>query len=89
MGASLMEPDLIGTAADILLKAKQSGCRIMLPEDGLAATAFSAHVPYREIPNKDILATEMMLNIGSKAIDSYQQALKEVRTVLWNGPMGA
>ena len=89
MGASLMEPDLIGTAADIILKAKQSGCRIMLPEDGLAATAFSADVPYREIPNKDILATEMMLDIGPKAIDSYQQALKEVRTVLWNGPMGA
>lgn len=89
MGASLMERDLIGTAADILLKAKQSGCRIMLPEDGLAATAFSADVAYREIPNKDILATEMMLDIGPKAIDSYQQALKEVRTVLWNGPMGA
>ncbi|GIR77776.1 MAG: hypothetical protein CM15mP80_04010 [Alphaproteobacteria bacterium] len=45
MGASLMERDLIGTAADILLKAKQSRCRIMLPEDGLAATAFSADVP--------------------------------------------
>ena len=89
MGASLMERDLIGTAADILLKAKQSGCRIMLPEDGLAATVFSADVPYREIPNKEILATEMMLDIGPKAIDSYQQALKEVRTVLWNGPMGA
>ena len=89
MGASLMERDLIGTAADILLKAKQSGCRIMLPEDGLAATAFSTDVPYREIPNRDILATEMMLDIGPKAIDSYQQALKEVRTVLWNGPMGA
>ena len=89
MGASLMERDLIGTAADILFKARQSGCRIMLPEDGLAATAFSADVPYREIPNQDILATEMMLDIGPKAIDSYQQALKEVRTVLWNGPMGA
>ena len=89
MGASLVEPDLTGKAADILLKAKQSGCRIMLPEDGLAATAFSADVPYREILNKDILATEMMLDIGPKAIDSYQQALKEVRTVLWNGPMGA
>ena len=89
MGASLVERDLIGIAADILLKAKQSRCRIMLPEDGLAATAFSADVPSREILNKDILATEMMLDIGPKAIDSYQQALKEVRTVLWNGPMGA
>ena len=89
MGASLMERDLIGTAADIVLKARQSGCRVLLPEDGLAATAFNADVPYREIPNKDILATVMILDIGPKAIDSYQQALKEVRTVLWNGPMGA
>tara|TARA_B100000963_G_scaffold127344_1_gene111168 strand:+ start:3302 stop:4477 length:1176 start_codon:yes stop_codon:yes gene_type:complete len=89
MGASLMEPDLIETAADILLKAEQSGCRVMLPEDGLAATTLSAYVPHRKILNKDILATEMMLDIGPKAINSYQQALKEVRTLLWNGPMGA
>ena len=89
MGASLMEPDLIETAADILVKAEQSGCRVMLPEDGSAATTLSADVPYRKILNKDILATEMMLDIGPKAIDSYQQALKKVRTVLWNGPMGA
>ena len=60
----------------------------MLPEDGLAATAFSADVPYREIANKDILATEMMLDIGSKAIDSYQRALKEARTVLWEWAYG-
>ena len=89
MGASLMEPDLIETAADILVKAEQSGCRVMLPEDGLAATTLSAEVPHREILNKDILATEMMLDIGPKAIVSYQRALKAVRTVLWNGPMGA
>ena len=89
MGASLMEPELIETAADILLKAAQSGCQIMLPEDGLAATALNANVPHREILNKDISATEMMLDIGPKAIETYQQALKEVRTVLWNGPMGA
>ena len=88
MGASLMEPDLIETAADILVKAEQSGCRVMLPEDGLAATTLSANVPHRKILNKDILATEMILDIGPKAIDSYNQALKEVRTVLWNGPMG-
>ncbi len=61
----------------------------MLPEDGSAATMLSADVPHRKILNKDILATEMILDIGPKAIDSYQQALKEVRTVLWNGPMGA
>ena len=61
----------------------------MLPEDGLAATTLSANVPHRKILNKDILATEMILDIGPKAIDSYNQALKEVRTVLWNGPMGA
>ena len=89
MGASLMEPDLIETAADILLKAEQLGCRLMLPEDGLAATALSLDVPHRKILNSDISASEMMLDIGPKAIDSYKQALEEVRTVLWNGPMGA
>ena len=89
MGASLMEPDLMDTAAKILVRAEQSGCQIFLPEDGVAATALSTEVTCREILNKEIFATEMMLDIGPKAIDSYQRALKEVRTVLWNGPMGA
>ena len=89
MGSSLMEPDLIDTAADIIKQAKQSGCQLLLPDDGLAATEFKAHAPFRQIRNEDIQATEMMLDIGPQAISRYRQALDGVRTVLWNGPMGA
>lgn len=89
MGASLMETDLVETAADILEKAEMSGCQMILPEDGLAAVEFKTGAPHREIPNKDILATEMMLDIGPQAIERYKQALDGAHTVLWNGPMGA
>ena len=89
MGASLMEVDLVDTAAEIIAVADKKGCQLFLPEDGLAATEFKAGATYRQIPNNDILATEMMLDIGLKAISQYQQALAGVRTVLWNGPMGA
>lgn len=89
MGASLREADLVTTAAEIMATAERKGCQLILPEDGLAATEFKARAPHRQIPNGDILATEMMLDIGPIAIGRYQQALAEVRTVLWNGPMGA
>ena len=89
MGASLMEVDLVDTAAEIIAAADKKGCQLFLPEDGLAAAEFKAGATYRQIPNNDILATEMMLDIGPKAISQYQQALAGVRTVLWNGPMGA
>ena len=89
MGASLMEADLVDTAAEIIAAADKKGCQLFLPEDGLAATEFKAGAAHRQIPNSAILATEMMLDIGPNAISHYQQALAGVRTVLWNGPMGA
>ena len=89
MGASLMEADLVETAAEIIAAAEAKGCQLILPEDGLAAHEFKAGAPHRQIPNSEILATEMMLDIGPAAISHYQQALAGVRTVLWNGPMGA
>lgn len=89
MAASLMEPDLVDTAADILRQAEQSGCRLLLPDDGLAAEEFKAGASFRSINNEEIKETEMMLDIGPQAISQYQQALAGVRTVLWNGPMGA
>lgn len=89
MGASLMEADLVDTASEIIAAADKKGCQLFLPEDGLAATEFKAGAAHRQIPNEAILATEMMLDIGPAAISQYQQALAGVRTVLWNGPMGA
>ena len=89
MGASLMEPDLIDTAADIIAAADKRGCKLMLPEDGLAAVEFKAGAAHRHIPNHAILNAEMMLDIGPTAISHYQKALAGARTVLWNGPMGA
>lgn len=89
MGASLMEADLVDTAAEIIAAADKKGCKLILPEDGLAAAEFKAGAPHRQIRYSDILATEMMLDIGPAAIKHYQQALVGVRTVLWNGPMGA
>lgn len=89
MGASLMEADLVDTASEIIAAADKKGCQLFLPEDGLAAAEFKAGAAHRQIPNEAILATEMMLDIGPAAISQYQQALAGVRTVLWNGPMGA
>ena len=89
MAASLMEPDLIDTAADILRQAERSECRLLLPDDGLAAQEFKAGASFRSIPNEDIQKNEMMLDIGPQAIRQYSEALTGVRTVLWNGPMGA
>ena len=89
MGASLMEADLVDTASEIIAAADKKGCQLFLPEDGLATAEFKAGAAHRQIPNEAILATEMMLDIGPAAISQYQQALAGVRTVLWNGPMGA
>ena len=89
VGASLHEADLKDTAANILKKAEQSGCTIVLPEDFVVTKKFAAHAPCRVVSADDIQPDEMALDIGPLSVIRMGQALAECKTVLWNGPMGA
>ena len=89
MRASLMEPDLFGTAREILAKAEERGCHILLPEDGLAATSFGANVAHRAVANDGLAAAEMVLDIGPASIAAAAAQIRQAATLLWNGPLGA
>ena len=89
MAASLVEPDMISTAAEIMREAAAAQCRIILPTDGLAATEFKAGAANRVVENGKLDAGEMVLDIGPASVDAAMAALRECQTVVWNGPMGA
>lgn len=89
VGGSLVEDDLLDTARDFITKAEKQGVALYLPVDFVTAEAFSAdaavkNVTYREIP-KDWLA----LDIGPATVTYFTEALANVKTIVWNGPMGA
>ena len=87
VGKSLLEVDQMETVKEVLNRAKERGVRVLLPTDILVATEF------KDLPAKRTLATaigadEMGLDIGPDSAESYAAALRECKTVFWNGPMG-
>ena len=89
IGKSLAEPDLVGTAREILAQAKSKGCEIVLPIDAVVAKKFEAHAPARTVSTEAVEPDEMILDIGPKSVEAIVARIARVRTLVWNGPMGA
>lgn len=91
IGSSLVESDMIDTANAIRKEAAAIGCRFILPQDGVVATAFATHAPNRLVRFADgnIAENEMILDAGHDAVATISAAIDECQTLIWNGPMGA
>ena len=89
VGKSLCEHELAGTAREILAKAVEENCEIVLPVDAVAAHKFAAHAPSRAVGVDDVAADEMILDVGPRTIEQVVSVLGRVRTLVWNGPFGA
>lgn len=92
LGASLCETDYLDTARDIMAQAAKSGCRVLLPVDGLVAREFKAgaeHIVSLLGPDTVLEPDQMVLDAGPAMIAQMRVALEGLKTVIWNGPMGA
>ncbi|HEV2570739.1 phosphoglycerate kinase [Methylocella sp. CPCC 101449] len=89
VGKSLLERNMIETASQILAKAREANCTIVLPQDVVLAHEFKAHAPSRVATVDDVHDDEMILDIGPASIDAIDKLLSDVKTLVWNGPFGA
>jgi phosphoglycerate kinase len=89
VGKSLAEHDLTGTACEILAKAKDNNCEIVLPVDVVVAQKFEARALSRVAAIDDVGAPDMILDIGPRSIEHVVSVLGRVKTLVWNGPFGA
>ena len=89
VGKSLCEHDLIDTAKNILSEAIKNNCEIILPNDVVVAEKLEDNVASRSISLEQLEANEMIFDIGPNAIDNLKSKLNSVKTLLWNGPLGA
>jgi phosphoglycerate kinase len=89
VGKSLCEHDLKDTVLEILDNAEQTGCIVHLPYDVVVAKEFRANPPTRTVNVHEVVADEMILDIGPAAVEALGDALKTCKTLVWNGPMGA
>ena len=89
VGKSLCEHDLAATAEAILDAADAAGCTVHLPYDVVVAKEFRSNPPTRTINVHEVAADEMILDVGPAAVEALGDVLKNCRTLVWNGPMGA
>jgi phosphoglycerate kinase len=90
VGKSLCEHDLTGEAEAILARADAANCTIHLPYDVVVATEFAANPPSVRTCNvHEVGADEMILDVGPTAVEALGDVLKNCRTLVWNGPLGA
>jgi phosphoglycerate kinase len=89
VGNSLYEPDFVETVKEVAAKAKASGCEIVLPVDEVIAKELAPGVETRVCDVDAIPSDMMVLDQGPKSIERLKQRLREMKTLLWNGPLGA
>lgn len=88
IGKSLLEDEYLDFAKKMFDKAKEKGVKLLIPVDTVVAKEFSNDVPFHTVKIDEIPDDEMGLDIGPETIKLYKDALKEAKTILWNGPMG-
>ena len=87
VGNSLCENDQLEYAKEMIAKAKELGVKFLLPVDNVAADKFDPEANTQIVGN-NIPEGWMGLDIGPKTIELYSNAIKNAKTVVWNGPMG-
>ena len=86
---SLVQPDMIETAKEIMATAKASDCEIILPVDLVAAKEFKPNAEHKTVDLEHIPAEGWeLLDIGEKSIAQINAKLEECKTLVWNGPLG-
>lgn len=88
VGKSLVEEDKLELAKSLEAKAKEKGVELLLPTDVVVADNFAADANSQTVSVEAIPDGWMGLDIGPDAVKVFQEALKQCKSVIWNGPMG-
>jgi phosphoglycerate kinase len=88
VGKSLLEADLVETAADLDTRAKEKGVELLLPADVVVTDKVAEGGSTETVDASAVPADRAIVDIGPKAVAAYRKALEGAGTVLWNGPMG-
>jgi len=88
VGKSLVEEDKLELAKSLEAKAKEKGVELLLPTDVVVADNFAADANAQTVSVEAIPDGWMGLDIGPDAVKVFQDALKQCKSVIWNGPMG-
>src|SRR5690606_30799706 len=88
VGRSLVDPERVVLARQLLEEAKNTHTRVLLPVDVVVAPEIADDVATRVVPVTAIPEDMMGLDIGPRTIDIFVEHISRAGTIVWNGPMG-
>ncbi len=88
MGDSLVEPESVDTAKQMIELAQQRGVKLLLPVDLVVADAFDANANRKVVRADAVPAGWRALDIGPETVRQFAEVIRGAQTVIWNGPMG-
>jgi len=89
VGKSLCEHDLAKTARTIIANARKHDCTLLLPVDAVIAHEFRHGAAFDTVRIDQVPDDAMILDLGPRTIQGISHRLQQVRTLVWNGPLGA
>ena len=88
IGGSLVEPEYLELARNIMAGAEELGVKILIPADAIIANAFANDAERKVCKADEIPDGWLGMDIGPDAIKHFSEVLVGSKTILWNGPMG-
>ncbi|MEW6724708.1 MAG: phosphoglycerate kinase [Bacillota bacterium] len=88
LAKSLVEPDRVGLARELMERATALGVKLLLPVDRVVASGLSAEAEWRVVDGVDVPPEMEAVDIGPRTQELFAEVILTARTVLWNGPMG-
>ena len=88
VGKSLLEKDYMEYALQMEEKAKEKGVKLLIPIDTVVGDDFKNDCNFKVVDRGEIPDDMEGMDIGPKTCKLFTDAIKDAKTVVWNGPMG-
>jgi phosphoglycerate kinase len=88
VGDSILEPDMIELANNIIAKLRQNKVKFYLPVDCVVAQTMEAGAETKIVTTQEIPKGWRALDIGPASVKLFSEAIENAKTIIWNGPMG-
>ena len=88
IGTSILDADNIELAKELLAEAEKIGVKILLPVDAVCAKEFKNDTEFAVYAKENMPKDRMGMDIGPESVKLFTEAVKNAKTVVWNGPMG-
>lgn len=88
MGKSLVETEMVPEAERLIKLAEEKNVQLLLPVDHIVTDSFDNSTVIKATKDANIPADMLGMDIGKQTIKLYKKAIKQAKSVVWNGPMG-